>query len=157
MTSGRVGGLDVWTAQRGLKYWTTSRWLFLKHIQLVKTLIFLFLVSYIRTNGRLIMANSRNVISSGPEMLAGKIPATPHISAVWRSTGGHGRIADDLPALHILCDSRGLRTLIPNTIDFFLYFGIHTIWYLHSHNAWLKLRLSFNWNLLPQKLWAVHG
>ena len=42
-------------------------------------------------------------------------------------------------------------------IDFFLYFGIHTIWYLHSHNAWLKLQLSFNWNLLPRKIWAVHG
>jgi hypothetical protein len=50
----------------------------LKHIQLVKTLIFLFLVSYIRTNGRLIMPNSKNAISSGPEMLAGKIPAAVH-------------------------------------------------------------------------------
>jgi hypothetical protein len=33
---------------------------------------------YTLPNGRLIMANSRNVISSGPEMLAGNIPATAH-------------------------------------------------------------------------------
>jgi hypothetical protein len=61
-----------------IKYGTTSRWLFLKHTQLIETTIFLLLLLDVSPDGRFIFSNGRNIVTPGPEMLAGKILTMTH-------------------------------------------------------------------------------
>jgi len=70
---------NIWTAQSGLNCWTTERWLFLKHTQLIQTTIFLLLWPDVLPDGRFIYPNGGNIIPSGPKMLASKILTMTHI------------------------------------------------------------------------------
>jgi transposase-like protein len=80
-TSGKAGGLILWTAQSGMFLWATQSGGLFEHRELVDSLVFLFLFLDVLADLLLISTHSRYIVPTSPKMFSHEVPAFAHVTS----------------------------------------------------------------------------